>query len=95
MHDGVINPRGGMVVSGPEGSINLNEKDSIIAGTNLGGSGNNSNGEVVALLKELIAKVSQPTVIKFGSKTIEEFETQINMRKSYTSQIDRGYGATS
>jgi hypothetical protein len=95
MHDGVINPRGGMVVSGPEGSINLNEKDSIIAGTNLGGSGNNSNSEVVTLLKELIAKVSQPTVIKFGSKTIEEFETQINMRKSYTSQIDRGYGATS
>jgi len=100
MNDGVINPKGGMVVSGPEGSIGLNKDDSVVAGTDLFGdkpanNASSNNGEVVALLKELIAKVSQPTVIKFGSKTIEEFESQINMRKSYTSQIDRGYGATS
>jgi hypothetical protein len=42
MNDGVISPTGGMVVSGPEGSIQLNKKDSIIAGTNLGGGGNNN-----------------------------------------------------
>ena len=42
MNDGIINPKGGMVVSGPEGSIQLNKKDSIIAGTNLGGGGNSN-----------------------------------------------------
>ena len=37
MNDGVIGSDGGMVVSGPKGSIQLNKDDSIIAGTNLGG----------------------------------------------------------
>ena len=37
MDDGVIGPDGGMLVSGPKGSIQLNKDDSIIAGTNLGG----------------------------------------------------------
>ena len=37
MDDGVIGSDGGMVVSGPKGSIQLNKDDSIIAGTNLGG----------------------------------------------------------
>ena len=35
MNDGVIGPDGGMVVSGPKGSIQLNKEDSVIAGTNL------------------------------------------------------------
>jgi len=39
MKDGVISPDGGMVVSGPKGSIQLDKQDSIIAGTNLGGGG--------------------------------------------------------
>ena len=96
VHDAHISPSGGLMVSGKAGTYQLDKKDHVVAGTDLGsGTGGSSNGEVVALLKELIAKVSQPTVIKFGSKTIEEFESQINMKKSYTSQIDRGYGATS
>lgn len=33
--DAIINPEGGLVVSGPKGSINLDKNDSIIAGTNL------------------------------------------------------------
>mgnify|MGYP003676592652 FL=1 len=43
MDDGVIGSDGGMVVSGPKGSIQLNKDDSIIAGTNLGGG--SSGGE--------------------------------------------------
>ena len=39
MEDGVIGPDGGMIVSGPKGSIQLNKQDSIIAGTNLSGGG--------------------------------------------------------
>ena len=67
------------------------------AESNAGAGGANavSLATVNASIQELIKKVSQPTVIKFGSKTVEEFESQINMKKSYTSQIDRGYGATS
>jgi hypothetical protein len=53
MNDGIISPTGGMVVSGPEGSIQLNKKDSIIAGTNLGGGGNNNGGNSSAEIREL------------------------------------------
>jgi len=37
MKDGMIDPQGGMVVSGPKGSIQLDKDDSIVAGTDLGG----------------------------------------------------------
>jgi hypothetical protein len=40
MKDGMIDPKGGMIVSGEKGSIQLDKEDSIIAGTNL--IGNNS-----------------------------------------------------
>jgi hypothetical protein len=66
-----------------------------------GGGGGSASGNTVTLkdvkdsIDKLVASVSQPTVIKFGSKTIEEFESQINLKKSYTSQVDRGYGVNS
>jgi len=60
MEDGVIGSDGGMVVSGPKGSIQLNKDDSIIAGTNLGGGGGKNNtreeryqAESIALLKRI------------------------------------------
>jgi hypothetical protein len=37
MKDGAIDPKGGMIVSGEKGSIQLDKEDSIIAGTNLFG----------------------------------------------------------
>jgi len=37
MDDGVIGPGGETMVSGPKGSIKLNDQDSMIVGTNLGG----------------------------------------------------------
>jgi hypothetical protein len=36
--DGAINPKGGLIVSGEKGSIQLDKEDSIIAGTNLFGN---------------------------------------------------------
>ncbi len=64
MNDGMIGPDGGMIVSGPKGSIQLNKQDSIIAGTDLLGGGNNTttnttttttsevdNSEMITLLK--------------------------------------------
>jgi len=46
MKDGVINPDGGLVVSGEKGSIQLDPKDSIIAGTNLFGSKKMDDGTI-------------------------------------------------
>ena len=60
-----------------------------------GGANAVSLATVNASIQELIKKVDQPTVIKFGTKTIDEFESQINLKKSYSSQTDRGYGAFS
>ena len=37
MKDGAIDPKGGMIVRGPKGSIQLDKDDSIIAGTDLSG----------------------------------------------------------
>ena len=58
-----------------------------------GDSNKSNNAEVVSLLKELIAKVDQPVNINIGGRTIEEIGTQIGIRKSYSSRVDRGYGA--
>ena len=38
VNDGVIGPDGGLVVSGPKGSYQLNSGDTVVAGTNLGGT---------------------------------------------------------
>jgi hypothetical protein len=43
MKDGMIDPKGGMIVSGEKGSIQLDKEDSIIAGTNLIGNKNNKS----------------------------------------------------
>jgi hypothetical protein len=58
MNDGVINSKGGMVVSGPEGSIQLNKKDSIIAGTNLGGGGGGNSSSELRELKNMVAAIA-------------------------------------
>jgi myosin heavy subunit len=65
--DGIINPRGGLVVSGPEGSIQLDKKDSVIAGTNLGGGGSEKNTAIEeqnALLREI---VNRPVKVDVGN----------------------------
>ena len=62
-NDVMIGSDGGMIVSGPEGSIQLNEKDSIIAGTDLFGGGRQENRESstteTSNNSTLIAKVDQ------------------------------------
>lgn len=70
-NDGVINSKGGLVVSGPEGSIQLNKKDSIIAGTNLTGGNNNSN-EIRELKNMVAAIASRPINVSIdGEKVIK------------------------
>ena len=65
VEDGVIDSTGGLVVSGEEGSIQLDKDDQIAAGTNLGGSVDNTatkqdsermeryQAESIALLKRI------------------------------------------
>jgi len=82
MNDGIISPTGGMVVSGPEGSIQLNKKDSIIAGTNLGGGGNNNGGNSSAEIRELknmvAAIANRPINVSIDGKKVIEATTGAN-----------------
>jgi hypothetical protein len=97
MDDGVMSPVGpagySRVLSGPEGSIALNDKDTLVAGTDLnqGGSGGN-NGEVVALLTELIAKIDQPVHINIGNRAVTELEKQTTMTRRFKTSMEQGYG---
>ena len=75
-NDVALNPKGGMIVSGPEGSIQLNKKDSIIAGTNLGGgSGGNSSAIVNAiaeLRRDINALANRPINVSVDQKKLVE-----------------------
>ena len=76
VNDGVISPTGGMLVSGPEGSIQLNKKDSIIAGTNLGGGGNGNGGNSSTEMRELknmvAAIANRPINVSIDGKKVIE-----------------------
>ena len=73
--DGVIDGSGGLVVSGPKGSISLNSsdtivgnKDGIIAGTNLGGGGNNK--ELIGRIDKLIAATERGSTITMDGNLV-------------------------
>ena len=58
VNDGIINPKGGIVMQGEQGTIQLNKNDSVIAGTNLFGGGKGDE-KVVKLLERLITAVEK------------------------------------
>jgi hypothetical protein len=58
MQDGMIPPGKGRILKGPRGSISFDDKDTIVAGTNLFGGGGSSK-EVLAKLDRLIAAVEK------------------------------------
>lgn len=79
--------------------ISFNKDDIIIGATNpFGGESTGpagpdpQMGEMIALLKQLVASTSGPTVIKIGSRTIEELDSQIGLRKNYNTVVDSSYG---
>ena len=59
MKDGIIGSDGGMVVSGPKGSIQLDKNDSVIAGTDLGGSNNTTNPKAERMVEEQLQESKQ------------------------------------
>jgi hypothetical protein len=77
--DGMIGPDGGMIVSGPKGSIQLNKDDSIIAGTDLMGGGGKGEGRqdnsaLIAKVDQLIAVnqqiLAKSPVIEMGGNEV-------------------------
>jgi hypothetical protein len=98
MDDGVMAPTGpsgySRVISGPEGSVAINDDDTVVTGTDLKqGNGGGSNAEMIGLLKQLIAKIDQPVQIQIGGKVIDEIGKQTTLKRTYTANVDRGYGA--
>ena len=57
-NDVAMGPGAGRVILGPEGAFNLNSKDSIIAGTNLGGGG---GGDMAAFASAIVSAINNQT----------------------------------
>jgi hypothetical protein len=86
MKDGAINPKGGMIVSGEKGSIQLDKEDSIIAGTNLFGKNksNSSNQsstqqmDLSPLIAEIRALASRPINVSIDGEKVIKATTGAN-----------------
>jgi hypothetical protein len=98
MNDGVIKPSGGSgygdrVMYGPEGAISFNNKDTIVAGTDLfkgddvvsspkgtvsAPSGNNSSKEIAELRSAIMALANRPVNVSIDGKKVIEATTGAN-----------------
>jgi len=98
MNDGIIGPSGGSgygsrVMYGPEGAISFNNKDTIVAGTDLFkaddmvsapkgavqvASGNNSSREIAELRNAIMALASRPVNVSIDGKKVIEATTGAN-----------------
>jgi hypothetical protein len=98
MDDGVIGPSGGggygsRVLYGPEGAISFNNKDTIVAGTDLFkaddmisapkgavqvASGNNSSREIAELRNAIMALANRPVNVAIDGKRVIEATTGAN-----------------
>tara|TARA_R110001632_G_scaffold66211_8_gene156446 strand:+ start:365 stop:2770 length:2406 start_codon:yes stop_codon:yes gene_type:complete len=77
--DGVIDPKGGIMMSGEKGSIQLDKDDSVVAGTNLfggkkGGSSQNpqsqGNIDMTPVINAINALASRPINVQVGEDVI-------------------------
>ena len=86
---GVANAIGGFI-GGLFGSPDEQKGQTI---TTSGGSGEKDKmDQVISLLSQIVGAANQPTVIKFGDKTVEEIKTQLNFKKAYSVGVDNTYG---
>ena len=70
---------------------------STATGTTGGGNAGGSKGgdkldQVIGILTQILNTANQPTLIKFGDKTVEEIKTQLNFKKAYNIATDNTYG---
>jgi len=101
MHDGVMAPSGKILYSGKEGAIKLNEKDTVIAGTNLNGGGikkqqPSSNlgmaamGAMVDAINGLKAAANRPAIAYINGR--DAFADNLGGNSSLgTSQMQNSY----
>jgi hypothetical protein len=86
MNDGINGPLTGgtpgysRTMYGPEGAISFNDKDTIVAGTNLGGNknkggGNNSSNEIRELKNMVMAMANRPINVAIDGKKVIEATT--------------------
>lgn len=61
VNDVAMGPSAGRVILGPEGAFNLNSKDSIIAGTNLGGGGPDMAAFAAAIVSAINSQTAELT----------------------------------
>jgi hypothetical protein len=81
MKDGVISPDGGLMVSGEKGSIQLDKDDSIVAGTNLGGSSGKSDNGLLSAIQLLVAATQEQTNHLKQLKSDPLFTSNLNAGK--------------
>jgi hypothetical protein len=104
MHDGMIAPDGGLMVSGEKGTYQLHNDDTVVAGTGLGSvsktnttatstSSGVDTSEMVALLKQIASAMNQPVIVKIGNKAVNEIDRIQTMNRSYVGKVDNSYGA--
>ena len=82
------------VASTAGGTISGGGGGGTISGGGGGGSMANVEKKLDVLISVISKAVTQPTVIKFGEKTVEEIQTQLNFKKSYDVKVDNTYGRT-
>jgi hypothetical protein len=81
MNDGVISPDGGLMVSGEKGSIQLDKDDSIVTGTNLGGSSGKSDNGLLSAIQLLVAATQEQTNHLKQLKSDPLFTSNLNAGK--------------
>jgi len=57
-----------------------------------GGEGDGLGAKLDRLISIMESMASQPTIIKFGEKTVEEIQGKIDFKKAYNIAIDNTYG---
>ena len=92
-------PQGASVASTSAGEQTggiLNAMGIAGGGSQTSGGGGTDMSKVEQKLDALISlftqAANQPTVIKFGDKTVEEIKTQLNFKKAYNIATDNTYG---
>jgi len=96
--DALIDPQGGMVLTGRKGEFQLNSEDSVLAGTNLFGGNSNSNSgdallaESVALQKESLAQQRELNKKDFTpnvniDSSVGNVQTQVNKSRALSFNV--------
>jgi hypothetical protein len=99
MKDGIMGPSGKVLYSGKEGAIKLNDNDTVIAGTNLGGGvkkqqqqsnpGMAAMGAMASAIDKLAAASNRPAVAYINGR--DAFADNMGNSSLGTSQVKNSY----